>query len=72
VLTKTPDQGGISINFFSAQPKQLDELLPAAPPVHEVGAHKPQTENTICPRLNIVIQVVGSRGEPRRLKLTLF
>lgn len=72
MLTKTLDQGGIDINFFSSKPKQLDELLPAIPSVHEAEAHVSQTDDTVCPRLNIVIQVVGSRGEPLRLKCTFL
>lgn len=71
MLTETPDQGGIDINFYSSQPKQLDELLPAAPSVHDIVAHTPQTKDTTCPKLNIVIQVVGSRGEPLWLEMRI-
>ncbi|KAI1857259.1 uncharacterized protein JN550_013342 [Neoarthrinium moseri] len=52
--------GSIKIGFSSPDPKAVTQLLPALPlsqPVPQTVSHE------TCPALNIVIHVVGSRGD---------
>ncbi|KAK6220688.1 hypothetical protein LQW54_001879 [Pestalotiopsis sp. IQ-011] len=53
--------GSINIDFSSADPKAVTELLPALPPTQPVLQIPLQGDSV--PALNIVIHVVGSRGD---------
>lgn len=57
--------GGIDINFSSSRPQELERLL-SPPPLVRTNAWTPlqtPTGRMRCPTLNIVVQVVGSRGD---------
>ncbi|EJT69033.1 hypothetical protein GGTG_13430 [Gaeumannomyces tritici R3-111a-1] len=63
------EHGGVDIDFSSTSPEELERLLPP-PPAVRTDAQPPQ-ESTgggrRCPILNIVVQVVGSRGDVQPL-----
>jgi hypothetical protein len=50
----------LDIDFASSAPDELAKLLPAHQPV---VAGLPEKTPATCPPLNIVVQVVGSRGD---------
>ncbi|CAI6321577.1 unnamed protein product [Periconia digitata] len=52
--------GTLDIDFASAAPEELDKLLPVQQPTLEEPTLRPAGK---CPPLNIVVQVVGSRGD---------
>ncbi|KAH8688353.1 hypothetical protein BGZ61DRAFT_533137 [Ilyonectria robusta] len=54
------DAGTIDISFSSKHPDELNALLPALP---ESASAPSPADPAQCPPLNIVIQVVGSRGD---------
>jgi hypothetical protein len=66
------DDGRINISLTSKSPAKLAELLHVSrTPVSAVHEPVPNNGSWRCPRLNIVIHVVGSRGtslqQPQRL-----
>lgn len=56
-----PADGQVNINFQSEYPEKLAEELPPFPDDDDATA--PTFNDETVPPLNVVIQVVGSRGE---------
>ncbi|KAH6874369.1 hypothetical protein B0T10DRAFT_498827, partial [Thelonectria olida] len=57
--TAVANNGTLNIQFSSSSPEELEKLLPPLP----VATEDFVLTSTDCPALNIVIQVVGSRGD---------
>ncbi|ETS77967.1 hypothetical protein PFICI_10029 [Pestalotiopsis fici W106-1] len=56
------EDGSIAIAFSSKSPQDIEQLLPALPVSQAETEPIPQAAAT-CPALNVVIHVVGSRGD---------
>ncbi|KAM6525894.1 hypothetical protein FALCPG4_011426 [Fusarium falciforme] len=52
--------GTLNVDFSSTSPGELNKLLP---PVPRPSSHPAPRDDVPCPPLNVVIQVVGSRGD---------
>jgi sterol 3beta-glucosyltransferase len=53
--------GTLNVNFASSAPAEIEKLLPPIPDISDVIPPLPPAAK--CPPLNIVVQVVGSRGD---------
>lgn len=55
------EQGTVDVSFSGASPELVNRYLPPVEQSHGVDVE--ETSNTSSPHLNVVIHVVGSRGE---------
>ncbi|KAJ4050970.1 hypothetical protein NW756_003883 [Fusarium oxysporum] len=63
--SRVNDHGGVDIEFSSLQPDEVNRLLPPdkAQEIEPTSSLPSAAPSGPCPALNVVIQVVGSRGD---------